>query len=138
MIKRLARLAALAALAAAVLTAAPVAAAPVKTKAVIEKITRVGGEDTGYEGKGRITAPDEACLNKREVVILHRLGPPWDSNSVMNVVETDKRGRWSATWTTGDLEQYATGIHYIEVEKLKKGKRKCSFARSKEYTVPTP
>ncbi len=127
----------------ALLVAVPAAAAPVKTRAVIEKMTRTSlpGDDA-WSAKGRVTAKDEACLSKREVVIIQELGPPFNNPSVMNVVETDSKGRWKAKWTTragpNDIEQASTGVHYITVEMLKKGKRKCSFARSKTYTVPAP
>ncbi len=123
--------------------AAPAAAAPVKTRVVIEKMTRTSlpGDDA-WSAKGRVTANDEACLSKREVVIQQELGPPFDGPSVMQTVETDSKGRWKAKWTTRagptDIEQASTGVHYAEVEMLKKGKRKCSFARSKTYTVPPP
>lgn len=123
--------------------AVPAAANPVKTKAVIDEITRTSlpGDDA-YSARGHITASDPGCLSKRSVVILEKLGPPFDSNSVMNVVETDAQGRWKAKWTTRsatkDIEESATGVHYIEVEKLRKGKRKCSFARSKQFNVPLP
>ena len=127
----------------ALLAAAPAAAAPVKTKAVIEMITRTSlpGDDA-YSAKGRVTATDDACLSKREVAIYEELGPPFDGPSLMKVVETDSKGRWKAKWTTrsgpGNIEESATGVHYVTVEKLSKGRRKCSFARSKTYTVPAP
>ncbi len=130
------------------LVVAPAAAAPVKTKAVIESITRTAlpGNDT-WIGNGKVTAPDDACLNKREVTIYGQLGPPFNTdNSIMQVVETNKQGRWSATWETrsgpgtgqGDIEEASTGVHHIGVEKLTKKRLKCSAATSKNYTVPSP
>jgi hypothetical protein len=121
--------------------AVPAAGVPVKTKVTIDEITHtVQPGDDEYRAKGRVKADDDGCLSKREVVIIQRLGPPFDSNSVMQTVETNKKGRWKAAWTTrsgpNDIEESSTGVHYAEVEKLKKGKRKCSFARSKEYVVP--
>jgi hypothetical protein len=120
--------------------AAPAVANPVKTTAVIDKITRTSlpGDDS-YSAKGHITASDDACLAKRTVHVIENLGPPFDDHSYMGEAETDSKGRWKTTWTTGPaLEAAATGVHYVEVDKLKKGKRTCSFARSKQYVVPRP
>jgi hypothetical protein len=120
--------------------AAPAIANPVKTTAVIDKITRTNlPGDASYSAKGHITATDDACLSKRVVHVIENLGPPYDDHSYMGYAETDSKGRWKTTWTVGPaLEAAATGVHYIEVDKLKKGKRTCSFARSKQYVVPLP
>lgn len=132
---------------AAAALAAPAAAAPVKTTAVIEGMSRnsLPGDDE-WTARGRVKAGDKGCLKGREVVVYQRLGAPFNSNSVMQTVETDKKGRWKAEWTTrsgpgtgqGDIEEASTGVHYVEVEKLKRKRLKCSFARSKDYTVPPP
>jgi hypothetical protein len=122
--------------------ATPAIAKPVKTTAVIKKITRTSlpGDDA-YTAKGKITASEDACLNKRTVKVYQRLVfPSGDSNSLMQTVETNRKGRWKADWPlrSPDHEAAATGVHYVEVPKLKKGKLKCGFARSKEYVVPLP
>ena len=133
---------------AAAAVAAPAAAAPVKTKVVIEGMSRnvLPGDDE-WTARGRVKADDDACLKGREVRVLARLGPPFNSNSLMQTVKADSKGRWKAEWTTrsgpgiggqGDVEEASTGVHYAEVQKLKKKKLKCSFARSKDYTVPPP
>ena len=132
---------------AAVSVAAPAAAAPVKTKVVIEGMSRnsLPGDDE-WTARGRVKADDKGCLKGREVQVIARLGPPFDSNALMQTVKADSKGRWKAEWTTrsgpgtggGDVEEASTGVHYAEVEKLKRKQLKCSFARSKDYTVPPP
>jgi hypothetical protein len=130
-------------LAAVLLVAAPVAAAPVKTKVVIEKVTHTSqaGPDA-YTAKGKVKAAEPACRREREVVILDELGPPFDSTSVAQTVQTNRRGRWKAEWTgvtaIGSDEEVTTGVYYAEVEKLERRRIKCSFARSRTYTIPAP
>ncbi len=126
---------------------APAAAAPVKTKVTIDGMSRnvLPGDDE-WTARGRVKADEDACLKGREVRVIQRLGPPFNSNSLMQTVKADSNGRWKAEWTTrsgpgtgeGDIEEASTGVHYAEVEKLTKKKLKCSFARSKDYAVPPP
>ncbi len=121
--------------------AVPAAAAPVKTTVVIEGMSRnvLPGDDE-WTARGRVKADDDACLKGREVVVFSRLGPPYNSNGAMQTAKTDEKGRWKAEWTTGagPIEDASTGVHFAEVPKLKRKKLKCSFARSKDYTVPSP
>jgi hypothetical protein len=131
----------------ALLTGASAWASAVKTTAKISKITRttLPGDDQ-YTANGKVTADLPGCLKGRKVEIIQKLGPPFNDKSLMQTVYTDKKGRWKAKWTTRsgaptgtiDIEEASTGVHYIEVERLKKKHLNCSFARSKEYLVPPP